>query len=154
MDMPLIPLWMIWLAGVADALKVTCCIIGGVLTVVFLIAAFYQGFQDNELGSVFYLSWKSWILCGLSVLVLIVGLITPNQKTMYAMMIGSQLTQKNIELVGGSIQKSVDYLFEKTERMLLKKPSIPTTDEEMESMLSQYVKQKTVNALKNATGGN
>jgi diacylglycerol kinase len=54
----------------------------------------------------------------ISVAIIFVSTLIPSQKTIYTMMIGSQLTTKNIELVGGTVKSTMDYMFDKTEGLI------------------------------------
>lgn len=52
------------------------------------------------------------------IIILFVGMLIPNQKTIFAMMAAKQLTPNNIQLVGDSIETTVDYIVDKIEEVI------------------------------------
>ena len=51
----------------------------------------------------------------ISSIITFVGIIIPNQKTMYAMYAASFTTPNNIEFVGDGLKETIDYIFEKAD---------------------------------------
>lgn len=112
---PIIPMWLIYLSGIADNLKNTVASIG-ILTIVVSGACWLGILMYEE-------EWTK--LCTRCVHYAIIGGVIfflntfiPSQKTIYTMMIGSQITPNNIELVGGTLKSTMDYMYDKTESLI------------------------------------
>jgi hypothetical protein len=111
---PIIPIWMIYFSGVCDDIKNALLAIGVILVVVSLFSLWFYTMEEG---------WGNF--CNKLIKIAIVGsgiifgsMFIPNQKTVYTMMIGSQITPSNIELVGGTVKTTVDYMFDKTGELI------------------------------------
>lgn len=109
---PIIPLWLIWFSGICDDLKNLFMALGTVGIVVLGIATFIYFMEEGELLPHFIK------LLTISVIVLFVSVLVPTQKTVYTIMVASQITPSNIQLVGGTLKSTMDYMFDKTEKLI------------------------------------
>lgn len=110
---PIIPMWLIYLAGVSDGIRIFLIMIGIIL---FVGAGIYVLYYLSEVEDKLPPKIVSRLM--ICLLIILLGCLTPTQQTAYTMMIGSQMTPNNIELVGGTFKSTVDYMFEKAEDLI------------------------------------
>jgi hypothetical protein len=111
---PIIPIWMIYFSGICDDLKDALLAIGLILIIGSLMVLWVYAMEEGWDKFCNKLVKISIMGCG----VLLGSMFVPNQKTVYTMMIGSQITPNNIEMVGGTVKTTVDYMFDKTESLI------------------------------------
>ena len=102
---PIINPWWIYLAEKSEMIGMGLITIGIISLVIFFIWLLF-----NEGGSI----PLKWILF-LGLVTLLFGAILPSQKTVLTMMTVQQLTPNNIEIVGDTLEDTIDYIIEKIE---------------------------------------
>jgi len=99
----------------------TVLIICVVVIIVFILAILYfSEHDDNYESDVKTLNRIKSILkkCIIFTIIgLILSCITPTERTMYTMFVGSYLTEENINTVGETVTDAVDYIFEKIDEL-------------------------------------
>jgi hypothetical protein len=109
---PIIPIWLIYFAGVCENISAFFGVLGTVGLIIFIIVnGIYLADEDKLLPH------TKKIFAGLIFSLFLANAI-PDQKTIYTMMVASQITPKNIELVGGTVKATADYMFDKTEKLI------------------------------------
>lgn len=109
---PIVPLWLIYFSGICDDLKSFFIIVGGFGLAMLLLSAMFHAMEEFELIPKFK---RNLVICMTFVFI---GVLVPSQRTVYTLMIGSQITPNNIQLVGGTLKSTVDYMFEKTTELI------------------------------------
>lgn len=112
---PIIPIWLIYFAGVCEGLK-TFFMTSGVLFIILMIVGGISSLAYNDEWTKF--AEKCLKLSSIGVIAIFISMFIPTQKTVYTIIIGSQITPQNIELVGGTVKSTVDYMFDKTENLI------------------------------------
>jgi uncharacterized membrane protein len=112
---PIIPIWMIYFSGVCDNIKYTFLTFGIIIIIIAWICIMCYCMANEQWGAF----CKKCVTCSIvGCGIVVASMFIPNQKTMYTMMIGSQITPSNIELVGGTVKTTVDYMFDKTGELI------------------------------------
>lgn len=102
---PIINPWWIYLAEKSETIGTGLIVIGIFSLVIFF--AWLLFFEGNTIP-------PKWILF-LGLIALLFGAILPSQKTVLTMMTVQQLTPNNIEIVGDTLEDTIDYIVEKVE---------------------------------------
>jgi membrane-bound ClpP family serine protease len=122
----LIPIWLIYFAGICDNIKMFFEGTGWTIIIITGVFLFIYSMGTLEWTS---FSNKCVKFIALGAIFLFVSVFVPTQKTVYTIMVASQVTPDNIKLVGGTMKSTVDYMFEKTE-VLIKSIKDKEGDEE------------------------
>ena len=158
---PIIDPRLIYLAGIGDNLSTFLCVVGGLGAVIALFCIIFGrsivAYNYSENGPTMA-NWDKYRKVRIFSFIIALmmwasGFLVPTQKTVYTMMVASQLTPNNIAAVGGSIQNVADYLFTKAEALIkASKGGIVSTGSESADILKETLtteaKQKLYNALK------
>lgn len=130
MNIPIINPWIIYLISLCHSLKFISIIATLIaITAVILIGIAWASDEDDccdeEDVKAMRQYYMEWIKIPAIVLIcsLVFGIVLPNEKTCYTMLVTSQLTEENIHNVGNNAKEVVDYIFEKIEE-------VQSTDEE------------------------
>lgn len=109
---PIINPWFFYFISVTNVLKGILLFVGGVGTVIFVIAAFCifadEGEFDDEDNTCKGI--KKAIIIG--VIMLVLGIFTPSSDTCYQMLAASLVTPDNIETVKDNTKDLVDYIID------------------------------------------
>jgi hypothetical protein len=119
------PVWLFYLAemcgSIKEVLSVGGCMIGGIggviLAIVFIILLLDGDLNDSEGFWNTHLKKKCKIVIFAFALAFLSCFI-PSKSTIYTMMVASQITPQNIELVNGEVKDTVDYIFEKVDKCI------------------------------------
>lgn len=130
MSTPIINPWIIYLISLCHNLKFISIIAICITVVAVVIIGLSCGFEeydccDKEDAKAIRQYYMEWIKIPAIVLIcsLVFGIVLPNEKTCYTMLVSSQLTEENIHNVGDNAKEVVDYIFEKIQE-------VQSTDEE------------------------
>lgn len=108
---PIISPWWIYLSEKSGALGFMLIILG-----IFGVIMFIVG------NLIFYVETERLLFkkrfCVASIVFIVIGSLFPSQKTVLTMMTVQQLTPTNIEIVGNTIEDTVDYIVEKIEDII------------------------------------
>ena len=117
MNDPVIPIWLIYFAGISESLSIFTNTFGLITTIIPLLITIFVGLLSELEINLF----KNKIV----VTILIIGILSmtlsyliPPKRTIYTMMVASQLTPKNMKVIGGTMKETVDYLFDQTEELI------------------------------------
>lgn len=108
---PIINPWLIYLTDKCELLGETFINFSIFYLAVYLIIKFCTYFENGEC----VIKKQAFII---PIIIIFVGMLMPNQKTIFAMMAAKQLTPNNIQLVGDSIENTVDYIVDKIEEVI------------------------------------
>lgn len=115
---PIISPWLIYFIGTLGGLEFFLGFLISVFTIV-LIIIFYAwvstGEDEEELD--FVKEGKHKVIIFLECLCILAYLLIPSKETVYAMVAAKYVTPNNIEMVGGSVKDSIDYIFEKIDTL-------------------------------------
>lgn len=112
---PIISPWSIYFADVLPSLGNVGLAIGIIATAAFLVLIIFWGVMsfDSELDEETNKTFKK-LLFKVFLPILFVGylifILMPSKKTIYTMMVVSQITPNNIEILGDSAKDVVDYI--------------------------------------------
>ena len=124
MNIPIINPWIIYLISLCHSLKFISIIATLIaITAVILIGIAWASDEDDccdeEDVKAIRQYYMEWIKIPAIVLIcsLVFGIVLPNEKTCYTMLVTSQLTPQNIQSVGNDLKSAVDYIFEKIDEL-------------------------------------
>jgi hypothetical protein len=117
---PIIPLWLIWFRGVCEDLKDFFGGLGVALMILSVAGVVIFGCVILDIDeNLFKKHAKKFVWA------FIIGIFCdftsnfiPNQKTVYTIMIASQITPNNVQLIKGTVKDTVDYMFDKSEKLI------------------------------------
>lgn len=115
---PIISPWLIYfistLNGVNELTYYSIIILGMAL---MGIGAIYLLFTDEGMEFDFVKKGKHKVIIFLECLFILMATFIPSKETIYAMVVAKYVTPNNIEMVGGSVKDSIDYIFEKIDTL-------------------------------------
>lgn len=115
---PVISPWLIYFVGSLSGLefffRFLIAVFSIVLIVIFIAWA-SAGAEGEELE--FVKEGKHKVFIFLECLCILAYLLIPSKETVYAMVVAKYVTPNNIEIVGGSVKDSIDYIFEKIDTL-------------------------------------
>lgn len=106
---PIINPWLFYLVDMIDSLKFECLFIPLLFLLYMALIAYTKEEAFNEEKIV--KAVKKLIIC--AGLMFTVESFLPSKETCYKMMVASQVTEENIQKAEDTIEKTVDYIFEK-----------------------------------------
>lgn len=101
-------------AGILIIILIILIIVGGIAIFCIHVDVNISDFFDEEAVETMN-KIKSIIKRYIIILSTAIGIIVfvPDGDTIYKMLVASQVTPNNIQLVGGTVENSIDYIFEK-----------------------------------------
>ncbi len=120
---PIINPWLFYLIDIVDNINLICIIMlvialiaSGLISICLFDVVAGGIIEEDEKQTYFkYLkiSLKVIIPC------IIITILTPSSDTIYKMIIADNITPHNIEIVGDTVESSIDYIFEKINSLTL-----------------------------------
>lgn len=106
---PIINPWLFYLVDVIDSFRALSILI--ILISVVIAIVEYDDVMDevDEVKAIKVIKKKAIVIA----LLITFAIFLPSKKTCYKMMIASQVTEENIQKAEDTIEKTVDYIFEK-----------------------------------------
>ncbi len=108
---PIINPWWIYLAEKSETLGTAFCLTGVLIIVACGLVNLFNFIDEGEA-----LVRKGAFI--VSAVMIFIGVLLPNQKTVLTMMTVQQLTPNNIEIAGNTIETTIDYIVDKVEEIL------------------------------------
>ena len=108
---PIINPWWIYLAEKSETVGIGFLIVGIFAATVFCFWYFICLMGEYETKEIKISKFISVI----AIVGILIGILLPSKKTILAMMTVSQLTPSNIELVGDTVESTIDYIVDKIE---------------------------------------
>lgn len=126
MSNPIInPIWIYFinilskLGGLCKGVSITLVIVLTLLTAIYLIwrvDSFYPNDKDDvEFNDFCKRGFKNAIIT--TIILIILAVVIPSEKIMYAMLASNYITPANLEMTGDTITDMVDYVFEKVDEL-------------------------------------
>ena len=120
---PIINPWLFYLIDVADNINLICII----MLVIALIASglisicLFDAVAGGIIGEDKKQAYFKRLKTSLKVIIpcIIITILTPSSDTIYKMIIADNITPHNIEIVGDTVESSIDYIFEKINSLTL-----------------------------------
>lgn len=115
---PIISPWLIYFISILSDLQELVYS----LTIVFLITLaiiffLWTYYRDNGAEFEFVKKGKHKIIIFFEIISILGIIFIPSKETIYAMVVAKYVTSDNIEMVGGSVKDSIDYIFEKIDTL-------------------------------------
>lgn len=111
---PIISPWLIYFVSILGGLQTSVYLLTFVsliaLAIIFFLWTEGVKFEFVEKG-------KHKIIISLGVISILGIIFIPSKETIYAMVVAEYVTPNNIEMVGGSVKNSIDYIFEKIDTL-------------------------------------
>lgn len=107
---PIINPWWIYLAEKSQTLGEVFLIIGILICIAYALINLFNFMDCGEKAI------PKYILV-ISIIMIFIGSLFPNQKTVLTMLTVSQLTPNNIKLVGDTVEGTIDYIIENIEEL-------------------------------------
>ena len=108
MNEPIISPWVFYFTALCDNIGVLCLIAVFIITIVILAKAFVydESILENfkKIKVIFLILMLYLTFC-------------PTSDTIYKMLVASQVTPHNIEVMGDTVENSIDYIFEKIQSL-------------------------------------
>ena len=126
MNDPIISPWVFYLISKVDVVSCTSFMISIILIIIWAIN-YTEESNDLEYTSEYFVKKRKRAegirkhIQKFILIPIIIALITPSSKTLTKMIIASQVTPHNIEVVGDTIEHSVDYIFDKINEVVDKR---------------------------------
>lgn len=117
---PIISPWLIWLIQTCGALKfisVTACIILGIALAIFIGLSV----ADDERVKVKKCRNKLTIII---IPIMILAIAVPDSPTAKMMLVSSYVTEENISKTSETAKESIDYIFDKIEKLSSEKENV------------------------------
>ena len=115
---PIISPWLIYFIstlGGLRALVFSLAIVSLIaLAIIFFLWTYYM---DDGVQFEFVEKGKHKIIISLGIISFLGIIFIPSKETIYAMVVAKYVTPDNIEMVGGSVKDSIDYIFEKIDTL-------------------------------------
>ena len=115
---PIISPWLIYFISTLGGLQALVSLLAAVslitLGIIFLLWMYYR---DNGVEFGYVKKGKHKIIIFLGVISILGIIFIPSKETIYAMVVAKYVTPNNIEMVGGSVKDSIDYIFEKIDTL-------------------------------------
>ena len=115
---PIISPWLIYFISTLGGLRVLVFLLSivslGALAIIFLLWMYYK---DDGIELEYVKKGKHKIIIFFGVISILGSIFIPNKETIYAMVVAKYVTPDNIEMVGGSVKDSIDYIFEKIDTL-------------------------------------
>ena len=115
---PIISPWLIYFINILGDLQSLAILLAGVfliaLMIIFLLWTYYG---DIGVEFEYVKKGKHKIIIFFEVISILGIIFIPSKETIYAMVVAKYVTPNNIEMVGGSVKNSIDYIFEKIDTL-------------------------------------
>ena len=116
------PLWF-YLIDVVDNINLICIIIlvTAFIALCYISICAFSDMAGNIIGEDEKQAYFKYIKISLKVIIpcVILTILTPSSDTIYKMIIADNITPHNIEIVGDTVESSIDYIFEKINSLTL-----------------------------------
>ena len=117
---PIISPWLIYFIYALDELKTFLDFLAFTLTMLLLITGLmWFIFKDIGIRKEFDFAKKGKykMLVFFECVCILINVFIPSKEIIYAMVVVKYVTPNNIEMVGGSVKDSIDYIFEKIDTL-------------------------------------